>query len=173
MEDRAGPLGLLAAVLAGSLAILVSMAPLGVPPNAPIGPNFLLIVIGFWSLRRPSALPAAVVFVLGLTHDLLRDGPIGAELLALLIVAEGLRSFANRAARSDPIAESLRFAAAATAYEAIVWLLLAAAYAPTPALTILIQRWAATIIFFPLAAMALQRVFGVRSRPERFRHLRR
>lgn len=72
---------------ASTLLLLVLLgAPLGLPAQADLPLGVGLACVYFWSLFRPASLPPPLVFALGLVADLLSNGPIGPEVLILLIV---------------------------------------------------------------------------------------
>lgn len=72
---------------ASTLVMLVLLgAPLALPAQAGLQLGVVLACVYFWSLFRPASLPPPVVFTLGLIADLLGDGPIGPEVLILLVV---------------------------------------------------------------------------------------
>lgn len=172
MDPRARPLDGLWVALSGALAIIAMISPIGASPSTPVGPHWLLIVLGYWCARRPSAPAPMIVFVLGAAHDLLRAGPVGAELFALLIICEALRGISARRQALGFFTEWMRFAGAAVALEALVWSLLAMTYARTPELESVAQRIGLSILAYPIAAYVLEKVFRARGRDGRFDHLR-
>jgi rod shape-determining protein MreD len=72
-------------VLTGFVLLLLS-TPIGLPGQAQMQPAWALASVFFWSLFRPASMPAGAVFLLGLLLDLLAQGPIGVEMLVLLLV---------------------------------------------------------------------------------------
>jgi rod shape-determining protein MreD len=68
------------------LVLLLLSTPLGLPGQAQMQPAWALASVFFWSLFRPASLPAGAVFALGLLLDLLAQGPVGVEVLVLLLV---------------------------------------------------------------------------------------
>lgn len=156
----------------GSAAVLITLAPIGLSAATPAGPNWLLVVLGFWCARRPAAVAPAIVFVLGVSQDLLRSGPVGAELFALLCICEGLRNFSAGRPPLSFLTEWLRFTGALLAFEAITLLLLTATYADPPPVEALAQRIGLSILVYPLACFVLERLFRARGRDGRFDHLR-
>lgn len=169
-QARPTPFSLLWPLGCGLAAILIALAPSGGLGGWP-APHWLFLFLAFWASRRPWSTPPALVFVLGLLFDLLRDGPVGAELLALLVVTEALRGAAYQIQPRSFWTEWGRVALAALALEAILIALLAATYAPMPPLQTLLSRAALAILLYPAAAYALQRVSGARLGEGRFAHL--
>ena len=66
------------------IAAVVSNISVGLEtlPNA--APFLTLIVVFFWSSRRPELLPPIIVFIIGLWHDSVVGAPIGLTSLLLL-----------------------------------------------------------------------------------------
>lgn len=155
------------------LALAIGFAPAAPGPSAPPAPHWLLLALAFWAQRRPSAVPPLLVFLAAALHEGLRDGPFGVELLALLVVTAGLAGSAERRPPVNFFAEWRRFAVAALGLEAAIWGLLAATYAPTPPLEALGLRLAASILVYPLAVIALERLTGQRRPENAFSHLGR
>ena len=73
--------------------LLLLSAPFGVPAQAQLQPAWAQACVFFWSLYRPASMPAPLVFAIGLLLDLLAQGPVGIEVLVLLLIhAVALRS---------------------------------------------------------------------------------
>ncbi len=66
------------------LLLIASLVPLRLPYLPPLGTNLLLISVYYWSVHRPSVLPAPAVFAIGLLADLLGGGMLGVWALVLL-----------------------------------------------------------------------------------------
>jgi rod shape-determining protein MreD len=103
--------------------LLLLSAPLGIPGQAQLQPAWAQASIYFWSLYRPASVPAPFVFVVGLLLDLLVQGPIGIEILILLLIhATALR--ARRSLTRNGFATVwLVFMAVAFAAATLEWLL--------------------------------------------------
>lgn len=171
MRPERPVLNLIGVTITGLAGVLLMIAPLGLGADTWPGPHLLLMALAFWCVRRPVATPPLLVFALGLFHDLLRAGPVGAELFALLIVIQTLRGLSSRKPPNGLLEETLRFAAAMVAYSVIVSALLALAYAAVPPLDRQAARVLLTVALYPVAALVLQRLWGVRSDDARFLHL--
>jgi rod shape-determining protein MreD len=78
----------LPAVLTG-IVLIVLGAPFGIPGQAQLQPAWTLACVFFWSLYRPAAMPAFIVFLLGLLLDLSAEAPLGVSAL-ILMLAHGL-----------------------------------------------------------------------------------
>ena len=66
--------------------LLLLSAPFGIPGQAQLQPAWATACVFFWSLYRPTSLPALLVFAIGLLLDLLAQGPIGVHVFILLLV---------------------------------------------------------------------------------------
>jgi len=60
--------------------------PLGLPGQAVLRPAYAMACVYFWSLYRPSSLPAPVVALTGLLLDLLGISPLGLWAVLLLVL---------------------------------------------------------------------------------------
>ena len=159
MGGYSSPLAGFWVVVTGAIAIFISLAPIGASTTTPVGPDWLFITLGYWCARRPAVVAPLIVFGLTLLYEMMREGPLGAELFASLIVCEALRGLS---AHRPPISwtlEWIRFTAALIALEALVWLLLAATYEDTPSTISLAQHVGLSILVYPLAAYLLEKIF--------------
>lgn len=68
------------------LLVMAGMVPLRIPDFAQIVPSMGLIAVYYWVIHRPDLMPAWVVFLLGLLLDLIGGGPLGINVLVLLVV---------------------------------------------------------------------------------------
>lgn len=171
MTSRPTFLSLMGPLITGLAALFLAMAPFYAGNPWLQGPHWLLAALLFWATRRPWSTPPLLVFALGLTADLLRDGPIGAELFALLLVVEGTRAAALRRPPAGVSGEILRILLAVVVFELVVAALLAATYAPMSDIFLTLQRALATILLYPLCAYTLQKLTGARLGDGRFAHL--
>lgn len=140
----------------GILAIYVEAAPLGVATGSPPSPDLLLCVIAYWSIRQPAAVPLLLIFVLGLMRDLLTDMPVGAGVLALILVSEGFKTWRRQIARSMFLTEWMAVAAASLAGTALVWLLVAITFVQPPYLTELLHQCLYTAMVYPFLVVVLR-----------------
>lgn len=103
-----------------TLVLLLLSLPLGLPGQAQMQPAWALASVYFWSLFRPASLPAPSVFLIGLLLDLLAQGPIGVEVLILLLTQAGAissRRFLTRQGFAVVWLAFIGFAVVATATE--------------------------------------------------------
>ncbi|MGH7155289.1 MAG: rod shape-determining protein MreD [Acetobacteraceae bacterium] len=66
--------------------MLASKAPFNMADQAVLLPAVTVISVFFWSLFRPSSMPAAAVFLIGILLDLLGWMPLGEGTVVLLVV---------------------------------------------------------------------------------------
>ncbi len=105
------------------LLLLILAAPIGLPAQPELQLAMLLSCIFFWSLYRPAAMPAWVVFLLGLLADLLGQGPIGVDVLILLLVQAIVLRWRYALARQGPLVVWLAFLPIALGAVAADWVL--------------------------------------------------
>ena len=164
-------LALIGPLLCGFLALVLTMAPFGAAFGAVHGPNWLLWALVIWAGRRPSLAPMGLVFAFGFLHDLLLDGPVGAGLLAFLVVVETVRGAADRRQSYSLGSEWTRLSLASTPFEASAPALLALSLSPLPLFEAVLWRLGVTIGLYPVFAWVVQKIFRVRSDDGRFSHL--
>lgn len=147
---------MLAVSVLGMLAIYIEAAPLGIPVDAPPSPDLLLCVVAYWSIRRPGSIPLLLVFLLGLTRDLVTDVPVGAGVLSLVLISEGFKIWRRHLARSYFLIEWFWVAAAAVAGSALVCVLMALTFAQPPYLMGLLHQCIYTSMIYPFLALVLR-----------------
>lgn len=147
---------MMAVFVLGMLAIYIEAAPLGVPVDAPPSPDLLLCVVAYWSIRRPGSIPLMLVFLLGLTRDLVTDVPVGAGVLALVLISEGFKTWRRHLARLFFLIEWFWVAAASVAGTALVCLLMALTFAQPPYLMGLLHQSIYTSMIYPFLALVLR-----------------
>jgi rod shape-determining protein MreD len=106
-----------------AVVLLLLSAPLGIPGQAQLQPAWALAACWFWSLFRPASMPAGCVFALGLLLDLVAGGPVGIQVLILLLV-HGVALRSRRSLiRSGFALVWLAFMAVAAGAALLEWLL--------------------------------------------------
>ena len=83
-----------------------------------------VVVILFWSLRRPEVMPILAVFLIGLTDDMLRGNPIGFNALLMILAAGFVRSQRKHLVERGLSAQLGLIASAAMFYEICRWVLI-------------------------------------------------
>lgn len=67
-----------------ALFLLLNVVSFSMPHAGDVKPFFLLMVVYYWAIYRPTVMPIAYTFVLGLLLDLLTHVPVGLNALALV-----------------------------------------------------------------------------------------
>ena len=150
-----------------ALLLLLSSGPLGLPGQAQLQGALALGCVFFWSLFRPASLPPLLVFALGLLADLLSYGPVGIDVLTLLI-AHGLAMLWRRdLARQGALLIWLAFVAVAAGAAALQWALTSLlTFRLMPMAPALFQAALSAGLYPPLAA-ALARAHATIAEPAR------
>lgn len=149
------------AAFLGILAIYLEAAPLGISTGAPPSPDLLLCVVAYWSIRRPGSMPLLLVFLLGLTRDLLTDVPVGAGVLSLVLVSEGFKVWRRHLQRSFFLAEWLALGAASLASAVFILGLVTITFAQPPYLADLLHQCLYTAMVYPLLVLVLRWGFRI------------
>lgn len=145
----------------GILAIYVEAAPLGLAPGARPSPDLLLCVVAYWAVRRPGSSPILLVFLLGLTRDLLTDVPVGAGALSLVLVAETLKTRRRLLARAAFPIEWLTISIAALLTAAMNWGLVLLTLAQPPYLSDIGAQVLFTALVYPFVVLVLRWVLRI------------
>lgn len=148
--------------LAGVLALLVQMAPLGLAPRSWPAPDLFYCVLAYAALARPDAMAIPATFALALLGDLITGGPVGAGALALFLTIEALKRHATLAYSRSRWRDWAAVAFGAAAVMLGPWLLMRLTFAGGPPLTDLATRWVFTAIAFVPVGAALR--YGLRLR---------
>ncbi len=127
------------------MAILIELTPLNEEASTMPAPDLLFCVAAFLVLRRPSATPAFLVVILGLTRDLLGGGPVGLGALALVAAIESLRALGEFLSRHNFLFELAAIAAFSFVLIGLQTFGLLITFAPTPPLDQLGLRVLGTI----------------------------
>ncbi len=95
--------------------------PLGLPGQAELRPIYAAACVFFWSLYRPSSLPAPVVALIGLLLDLLGLSPLGLWAVLLLILQGATLASRRRLIPQSFLLTWMVFAGFAAALCALAW----------------------------------------------------
>jgi rod shape-determining protein MreD len=155
---RAGFPGLFTAFL-----IILAAVPVGIPGM--IG-AVALPCIFFWTIFRPAAMPAPVVFALGLLMDLLSFAALGTGVLTLLIVHGVTLRLRDFLVRQSFLASWLMFAAFAAGAAALGWALQALLGWILPPLAPGLHQLGIAIGLYPALAWVLARLHTAMRRAE-------
>lgn len=157
---RAGHRALYFALAA--LIVFVRILPLSTSPGDWPGPDLLLCLTVVWVLRRPDYIPALSVALVFFIDDLISLRPPGLWSLIVLVGTEYLRS-RETATRDLPFLLEWVFAGAV-----IAGMLFANRFAyalfmiPQAALGQVLVQYLATVVAYPVLAVAMQISFGLR-----------
>ena len=150
-------------VTLGVICILAALVPMGLPADAAPMPNLVFVLAVAWTIRRPSASPWGLIFVLGLLADIVLMQPIGMWTLCTLLASEFVR------AQRWPIREQMfavEWAIFATLFALALGfnaLLLGLVFAPRPSFGLALNYFLSTVIAYPILVGLLYWVFQVRS----------
>lgn len=138
------------------LITLIAVAPWGLPADARyILPLLPAIVVHYWALRHPHAMPEWLAFASGLTVDLVTNGPLGFWALMYLLVY--IAAILSRPWwDTGPIGRFVLFAAALVGVAVAAFLvstIYTAALAPVVPLA---QATLVALLAYPILAAALK-----------------
>lgn len=136
-------------VATAGLMVLAAAPPAGLPGAVAA---VCLPAVFFWSAFHPAAMPAPVVFALGLLQDLLGLAPLGTGVLTLLLVHGAVTRWRRPIARQTFLAVWVLYCAAAGAAAALGWALQFLLTLRLPALTPAWHQFLLTIGLYPLLA---------------------
>lgn len=155
------------------LFLLLNVVSFSMPHAGDFKPFFLLMAVYYWAIYRPTVMPVAYTFALGLLFDQLANLPFGMSALifvGLQTVVQHSRLFLM----GQPyVMVWLGFAITSLAYTISFWLLISLSefsFASMKALTQMLIAALLSIMIFPLASLLLQgvhRLLPVTSNPLR------
>jgi rod shape-determining protein MreD len=97
--------------------------PWGLPCQAELRPAYAMACVFFWSLYRPTSLPAPLIALTGLLLDLLNLSPLGLWAVLLLLLQGTTLAARRRLVPSGFLLNWAAFTALATACSVLFWLL--------------------------------------------------
>lgn len=146
--------------LLGLVAVYLPLIPLA-PGSGGAAPDLLYCLLVGWTIRRPGAIPAWAVLLLGLFADLMLSRPVGLGALGLLLACEAARIESPRLRGGPFLVEwllvTLCFALVLTWTE----ILLRLSFAEGPGPWALLRHLAATALAYPLVVAGLVSVLGL------------
>ncbi|QDO95937.1 rod shape-determining protein MreD [Ferrovibrio terrae] len=75
-------------ILSSVTLVLIGLMPIGLPHFDNVAPAFALMAVFYWSIFRSDLMTMIGAFMIGLLLDLLSAGPLGLNVLALVLVHE-------------------------------------------------------------------------------------
>ena len=141
------------------IAALLAVLPFGADEMVRYAVSFLpLMVVQYWSARRPQLVPVSLIFGVGLIIDVLTHGPVGYWALLALLAASVAPIEARLFGRSTAPGRALMYAVAMIAVAAVAWgvatIYTGAAVAGRPFLGAAITA----IALYPLMALGLMAI---------------
>ncbi|MEM9011355.1 MAG: rod shape-determining protein MreD [Pseudomonadota bacterium] len=147
---------------AGLGAILVALVPGGPVPQSWAMPDLLYCLVVAWVVRRPETAPFWLIFLLGLTADLMIGRPVGLGAILLVLAAEVFRSQRRTVLEGGAVAEWI---AAGTVFALILGaqvLMLWITFANLPALGELLRYGIVTVAVYPIVVLVCHGLFRLR-----------
>ncbi len=143
------------------LFLLLNVVSLSLPHAGDLKPFFILIAVFFWSINRPTVMPIAYTFFLGLMLDILGDLFLGTTALILVIVQTIVLKSRLFLMGQPFVMVWLGFTVVSFAYAILLWVLLTIShFSIFPKETFLESMMAAflTTLMFPALSWVLQMV---------------
>jgi rod shape-determining protein MreD len=154
MRDE--PVRRLPMALSALVALALSVLPLPATIDA-FRPDFLVLVVFYWSIESPRAGGLALAFLAGLSLDVIRGVVLGQHALALTLMAAWATHLRLRLRVFSLLSQSLTIFALLTGYQFILFWVDGATGNPVTAFS----RWLAPVIgglIWPVLAGALSRL---------------
>jgi rod shape-determining protein MreD len=142
--------------LSALVALALAVIPLPTAVDA-FRPDFLVLVVYYWSIESPRAGGLALAFAAGLALDVIRGVVLGQHALALTLTAAWATHLRLRLRVFSVVSQSLTIFALLTAYQFVLFWVDGATGNPVTTFS----RWLAPVIgglIWPLLAGALSRL---------------
>lgn len=153
--------------------LLLNVVSFSLPHAGDFKPFFLLMAVYYWAIYRPTVMPVAYTFILGLVMDLLSELPVGASALILIALQVTVRRSRLFLMGQPYVMVWFGFFLTAVANAFCLWVIMSLSTLSFVSLTALFQTLVAALLstlLFPLATIALRgvhRILPVTSRPLR------
>ena len=141
--------------------LLLNVVSFSMPHAGDFKPFFLLMVVYYWAIYRPTVMPVAYTFALGLILDFLTELPPGLSALVLLVLQTVVRRSRLFLMGQPYMMVWLGFGILTLAYTLSFWLLMSLANFQIVPMASLVQMLVAaflSVLLFPLASLLLQGV---------------
>jgi rod shape-determining protein MreD len=109
-----------------ALLVMIAMMHLPLPGFAQLAPMLPMMAVYYWSLHRPELLPFWVVFLIGLTIDILTGGTLGFNALMLLLLSAFMRPQQRYLFEKGFAIHWIVFMVVVAVYEFLRWAVMAA-----------------------------------------------
>lgn len=139
--------------------LLLNVVNFSLPHTGDFKPFFLLMAVYYWSVYRPTVIPVAYTFALGVLLDLLTHMPPGMSALILLAVQHIVRKSRLFLMGQSYITVWLGYAVTAVFYAAAFWFFVTVWKLSFPPPVVTKQVMIAvgfSILLFPLASLLLR-----------------
>ncbi len=147
-------LRLSALFLLGLAAVALALVPLA-PGGGLVPPDLLFCLVLAWVLRAPEPVPVWALVVLGLFADAMLSRPMGLGALGLLLAAEAVSQLAPRLRGAHFVLEWLVAGVLFALVLAGTQLAMRVVFADAPPVGDLLRYVAATVIAYPVVALAV------------------
>ena len=155
-------LGVLAYLSLGFTIILIRMLPIGTEPTVIPFPDFLLAITLAWVARRPDLVPFAAIAVLFFMADLLMQRPPGLYTAVVLLFTDMLRRRTEGIRNLPFVLEWMAIAAVLAGITVSYRAILFVTVTPMAPLGLTLLQLVITAAFYPVIAVALQVLLGLR-----------
>jgi rod shape-determining protein MreD len=155
---RTDPVRRLPMALSALIALSLAVIPLPEALDA-FRPDFLVLVVFYWSIESPRAGGLTLAFVAGLALDVIRGVVLGQHALALVLLAAWATHLRLRLRVFSVVSQSLTIFALLTGYQFVLFWVDGATGNPVTTFS----RWLAPVVgalIWPLLASVLSRFQG-------------
>jgi rod shape-determining protein MreD len=156
------------------LFLLLNVVSFSMPHAGDFKPFFLLMAVYYWAIYRPTVMPVAYTFVLGLILDFLTELPPGMSALIMLVLQTVVRRSRLFMMGQPYVMVWLGFGITCLTYTLAFWLLMSlknVSFVPFASFVQMLMAALLSLFLFPLASLLLQgvhRVLPVDTNPMRF-----
>ncbi|MAI62535.1 MAG: rod shape-determining protein MreD [Micavibrio sp. TMED27] len=126
------------------------------PLNFLVAAPFIFMAIHYWSIYRPSMMPAFLVFIVGLFLDFLGGTPLGLHALLYLLASTLLKYQRRFLINQSFMISWLGFVVVISTVSFLQWILMSAFYLAILPLDSLMQPILLGVLFFPLILSLLR-----------------
>jgi rod shape-determining protein MreD len=141
--------------------LLLNIVSFSMPHAGDFKPFFLLMAVYYWAIYRPTVMPVAYTFILGLVMDLLTELPLGLSAFVLLSLQMVVRHSRLFLMGQPYVMVWLGFGILSLAYTLSFWFLMSLAnfqFVPMSSLVQMLVAALLSVLLFPLASLLLQAV---------------
>lgn len=139
-------------ILSLATALMLNMVPLGRLPGVP---DWVALVLAFWSVREPLRVGMLWAFVLGVAMDVIDASLMGQHALAYVLVAYGASSLSRRILWFPLLQQALHILPLLLGMQLIVVLVRLIAGSEFPGWSYFLSSFTATLLWVPLTFVLL------------------